>query len=133
MPRLPLLARVLRAITLRWLLALLLLVAQQGALTHALGHAAGHAHESVAALQAQSPLYQAHSDALDQHQAPGKRIVSEQCAFDLVYRQVLGGMHADHAFHFSATEAVAHVVIVPQSRGTTADVPYDSRGPPVRS
>ena len=75
MPRLPLLARVLRSITLRWLLALLLLVAQQGALTHALGHAAGHAHEPVAALQAQSPLYQARSDALDQHQAPGKRML----------------------------------------------------------
>lgn len=56
MTRWPLLGRVLRSITLRWVLALLLLVAQQGALTHALGHAAGHARESVAALQAQSQL-----------------------------------------------------------------------------
>ncbi len=131
MTRWPLLGRMLRSIALRWALALLLLAAQQGALTHALGHAAGHAHDSVAVLDDHDHPAAAHAD--DASHEPVARLASEQCAFDLVYSQVLGGMHAGHTLHFSAAVAVAHAVIVLPSRGTTTDVPYDSRGPPVLS
>lgn len=120
----------LRSIALRWALAALLLFAQQAALTHALGHAGGHAHKSVAAPQAPAHESSAHAD----HDGSGGRsAVSEQCAFDLVYSQVLGGMSAGHTLHVAATDPVAHAVIVAQPRGTTASVPYDSRGPPAFS
>lgn len=120
----------LRSIALRWALAALLLFAQQTALTHALSHAGGHAHKSVATLH--QPAHEASAHAGDDESA-GRAAVSEQCAFDLVYSQVLGGMFAGYTLHVAATDPVAHAVIVVQSRGTTASVPYDSRGPPVIS
>lgn len=120
----------LRSIALRWVLAALLLFAQQTALTHALSHAGGHAHKSVAAPQAPAQESSAHAD----HDGSGGRsAVSEQCAFDLVYSQVLGGMFAGYKLHVAVAEPAAHAVIVAQPRGTTASVPYDSRGPPVIS
>lgn len=120
----------LRSIALRWALAALLLFAQQAALSHALTHAGGHAHESVAAAQEPAHEPSAHAD----HDGSGGRsAVSEQCAFDLVYSQVLGGMFAGYTLHVAATGSVALAVIVAQPRGTTASVPYDSRGPPVIS
>lgn len=122
-----LLGQSLRCIALRWVLAALLLCAQQGALTHALSHAGAHPHDPVAASPAQESTAQAG------HDGSGRTAVSEQCAFDLVYSQVLGGMHAGYTLHVAAADPVAHVVIVAQPRGTTANVPYDSRGPPVIS
>lgn len=127
----PLLGRALCSIALRWMLAALLLAAQQGALTHALGHAAGHARESVAALHEQS--HETHAAGLDEHGDSTGRFVSEQCAFDLVYSQVLGGMHAGYTLRFAAAGTVAHAVPRSPSFGATAEVPYDSRGPPVFS
>jgi len=120
----------LRSIALRWTLAAFLLVAQQGALTHALSHAGGHAHETVAALHGDE-----HSavDATSSHHEGDARVVSGQCAFDLVYSQLLGGVHASHALFFSATDAIAPVVNVVQSFSATPRVPYDTRGPPAIS
>jgi hypothetical protein len=42
-------------------------------------------------------------------------------------------MFVGYTLHVAATEPLAHAVIVAQPRGTTASVPYDSRGPPVIS
>lgn len=114
-----LLGKSLRCIAFRWVLAALLLFAQQGALTHALSHAGGHAHEPSAHV--------------GDDESGGRAAVSGQCAFDLVYSQVLGGMHTGYTLHVAATDPVAHAAIVAQPRGTTASVPYDSRGPPVIS
>ncbi|MDP1537642.1 MAG: hypothetical protein Q8L95_10715 [Burkholderiales bacterium] len=125
-----LLGRSLRSITLRWALAAMLLLAQQGALTHALTHAAGHAHESVAALH--DPAHELPAQ-VDHDESGGGSAVSGQCAFDLVYSQMLGGVHTGHTLHFAATGPLAHTVVVAHSRGTTTSVPYDSRGPPALS
>ena len=131
MSRWPLLGIVLRSIALRWVLALLLLVAQQGALIHALGHAAGHAHESVSALHVHD--LPAATQADDPSHEPVVRLASEQCAFDLVYSQVLGALHAGHWLQFEATDPVVHAVFALRTRSAPTGVPYDSRGPPVFS
>lgn len=120
----------LRAIALRWLLAAFLLVAQQGALTHALSHAGGHVHEDVATLHADG---HEESGACSSHEEPAGRTVSEQCAFDLVYSQVLGGVHAGHAAMVAATDRVAPVSADAQSFSASTRVPYDTRGPPAIS
>lgn len=121
----------MRSIALRWVLALLLLVAQQGALIHALGHAAGHAHESVAALHDHEHHTAAQAD--DPCHEPQVRRVSEQCAFDLVYSQVLGGLHAGHWLHLDASDPVVNDVFVWSTRSAPAGLPYNSRAPPVFS
>lgn len=126
MIRWPLFGKVLRSIALRWVLALLLLTAQQGALTHALGHAAGHDHDAVAVLHD-------HDHAEDESHQPVTRLVSEQCAFDLVYSQVLGALHAGHWLQPVAGDAVVHAAAAWSSRSALAGLPYDSRGPPVFS
>jgi hypothetical protein len=127
----PLFSSALRSIALRWVLALLLLVAQQGALIHALGHAAGHAHESVAALHDHEHHTAAQAD--DPCQQPQVPRVSEQCAFDLVYSQVLGALHAGHSLQFEATDPLVHAEFALRTRNAPVGVPYDSRGPPVFS
>jgi hypothetical protein len=126
----PMLGKVLRSSALRWALVALLLAAQQGALTHALSHAGGHAHESTASLHEQ---LDAHDHGVDEHHDSGRSLVSEQCALDLVYSQVLGALHADYGVYFAATDAVAPVVSVSRLRVISASVPYDSRGPPAFS
>jgi hypothetical protein len=125
-----LLGKSLRCFALRWVLAALLLFAQQAALSHALGHAVGHAHGPVAASHEHGHESTAHAD---HDGSDGRAAVSGQCAFDLVYSQVLGGMFAGYTLHVVAAEPVAHAVIVAQPRGTTASFSYDSRGPPAIS
>ncbi len=126
-----LLRRTLRARWLRLALAGLLLVAQHGALTHALSHADLHGHgESVHAHVAQT--HSAGHDAEDREDAPAGD-VSEFCAFDLVYSQVLGGIHAGHMVSFAAAEQLLVVTATLAVRNSFTVVPYDSRGPPVIS
>jgi len=129
MIRWPLFGKALRSIALRWVLALLLLTAQQGALTHALGHAAGHAHEPVAVLHDHT----AGDHADDDSHEPATRLATGQCAFDLVYSQVLGALHAGHWLQPVAGDAVVHAVSAWSSRSAFTGLPYDSRGPPVFS
>ena len=126
----PMLGKVLRSSALRWALVALLLAAQQGALTHALSHAGGHVHETAVSLHEH---VEAHDHGVDEHHDSGRSLVSEQCALDLVYSQVLGALHADYGVYFAATDAVAPVVIVSRLRVISASVPYDSRGPPAFS
>lgn len=112
------------ALRVKWLrgaLIALLLAAQHGALTHALTHAGWLAQGKTTAHD---------SAQLENH--PAHRAV-EWCAFDLVYNQVLGGVHADHAVTFAAAEHVLVVVAAPVVRNPVAAVPYDSRGPPAIS
>lgn len=131
MIRWPLLGKALRSISLRWALALLLLAAQQGALTHALGHAAGHAHEPIAVLHDHDHSAADHAD--DDSDEPVTRLASEQCAFDLVYSQVLGGLHAGHWLHLEASDPVVNDVFAWSTRSAPAGLPYNSRAPPVFS
>lgn len=126
----PLFGRVLRSSALRWALVALLLAAQQGALTHALIHAGGHVHEKAASLHEH---VDAHEHGVDEHPDSGRALVSEQCAFDLVYSQVLGALHAGYGVYFAATDVVAPVAVVSRLRAFSASVPYDSRGPPAFS
>lgn len=110
----------------RWLLAVLLLLAQHGALTHALVHVGAQAHGTA--------LHTAHGqDADDDHGTPGKSAVSGQCAFDLVYSQVLGALHSAVQPQCTATQAVAVVFAGQAVAAATVEVPYDSRGPPALS
>lgn len=115
----------LRSSWLRGALAALLLVAQHGALTHALTHAGGQKHFVESASHV---VFSQHDDG-----APAKA-VAEQCAFDLVYSQVLGGVHpGDAVERADTTPHILRISAVPPLRGVTAVVPYDTRGPPVFS
>ena len=120
----------LRSIALRWVLAAFLLLAQQGALTHALSHAGGHVHDATAACHTED---HSASDTPSSHTDRAGRVVSGQCAFDLLYSQVLGGVHAGHTVHVTATDAVAPLAVVARSFSATFRVPYDTRGPPAIS
>lgn len=119
----------LRAKWLRGALVALLLAAQHGALTHALMHAGKLAQGQPAHLSvshSQSPL-------ADHGQDSRVRQVTESCAFDLVYSQVLGGVHGGHAPAFAASEQALVVTAAIAVRSSVTVVPYDSRGPPVIS
>ncbi|MGE0556756.1 MAG: hypothetical protein AB7E73_14025 [Burkholderiales bacterium] len=115
----------LRAKWLRGALVALLLVAQHGALTHALMHA-GRAAQGEAAVHVQSAL-------ADHGHDNRARQATESCAFDLVYSQVLGGVHGSHAPVFAAAEHVLVVTAALAVRSSVTVVPYDSRGPPAVS
>jgi len=120
-----LLRTALRAYWLRPALVALLLVAQHGALTHALTHVAAYTHAETA---------RAGSAYID---LPGKGgtagTAAESCVFDLAYSQVLGGVHTGHAVAFAAAEHVLVIAAALAVHGLAAVVPYDSRGPPVIS
>lgn len=128
-----------RTVALSWLLTVLLLFAQQGALVHALGHAVGHVHETTEASHVHEQRAHAHEPGhasaahADYNESDGRNAVSEQCAFDLVYSQVLGGLHAAHLLHFAKAEPVTHAIAAAQLRSAATSVPYDSRGPPAFS
>jgi hypothetical protein len=127
----PLIGRALRSVALRWVLLTLLLLAQQGALTHALSHASGHAHESAVAEHAHTPAHGTGAEAC--HDEHGDPAAPGQCAFDLVYSEVLGGLHAGHTLHLAAADAIGHAVAATPIRGAAVSVHYDSRGPPAFS
>ena len=120
----------LRSIALRWVLAAFLLLAQQGALTHALSHAGGHVHDATAACHTED---HSASDTPSSHTDRAGRVVSGQCAFDLLYSQVLGGVHAGHSVGINATETVAPRDDIARSFSAITHVPYDTRGPPAVS
>lgn len=122
----------MQRLRLRWLpaaLAALLLFAQQGALTHALGHA-GHAHAAAAHVAHEAD---AHGHDAGAHDETPSRALSELCAFDLVYSQVLGGVHSAFTPPLLLAAAPPVAAQAPQLRGGTTCIPYDSRGPPAFS
>lgn len=123
-----LLRRALRAPWVLLTLAGLLLVVQHGALTHALTHADLHGHEKAVHAHAHSA---GHDAEHPENAATGK--VAGFCAFDLVYSQVLGGVHAGHDLAFAAAEQLLLVTATLAVHNSVAAVPYDSRGPPVLS
>lgn len=116
----------LRAKWLRYALVALLLAAQHGALTHALMHAGKAAQGQAAHLSV------AHAQTASADHGHDKRALqaTESCAFDLVYSQVLGGVHADHDLAFAAAEHVLVIAAALAVRSSITVVPYDSRGPP---
>ena len=111
----------LRSSWLRGALVALLLVAQHGALTHALAHAGRAAHVDEPALHA--------TDSRHAGGAPAD-VAAEACADDLVYSQVLGGVHAGMVVIPGAAGQALRFSSAPFLRGGTAVVPYDIRGPP---
>lgn len=115
----------LRAKWLRGALIALLLAAQHGALTHALMHA-GRLAQGQVVVHAQTSL------ADHGHDNRAKQ-ATESCAFDLVYSQVLGGVHTGHDLAFAAAEHVLVIAAALAVRSSVTVVPYDSRGPPVLS
>ena len=115
----------LRAKWLRGALIALLLAAQHGALTHALMHMGRLAHGQTAVHAQTASVGHGH----DKH----ARQATESCAFDLVYSQVLGGVHTGHDLAFAADEHVLVVTAILAVRNSVTVVPYDSRGPPVFS
>jgi len=119
-----------RALRTRWLhavLAGLLLVAQHGALTHALAH--GVLHKHGVAINTNAPAV--HDEA--QHESAPAGGMAGFCVFDLVYSQVLGGVHAGHVAAFDAVEHVLVVAATLALRSSVTVVPYYSHGPPVLS
>lgn len=119
----------------RWLhavLAGLLLVAQQGALTHALAHAGQTGHKVAMDFHAH-----AHSqdtrEAHHHHESAPAGDEPGLCTLDLVFSQVLGGVHADHDLVFAAVEQALVVTATLAVSNSVTVVPYDSRGPPVIS
>lgn len=120
-----LLRSALRSKWLRGALVALLLAAQHGALTHALMHA-GRLAQGQVAVHAQVSL------ADHGHDSSAKQATAS-CAFDLVYSQVLGGVHTGHDLAFAAAEHVLVVAAALAVRSSVTVVPYDSRGPPVIS
>lgn len=129
--------RTLRAAAPRWLLAVLLLLAQQGALTHALVHAGAQAHGGHihAAQVDDGGAHALHGDhgGHDDHGADGQSAASAQCAFDLVYSQVLGALHSTALPLCAETAAPVTAVVAQAPVGAAPEVPYDSRGPPAFS
>ncbi len=124
-----LLRSALRAEWLRGALIVLLLAAQHGALTHALMHAGKAAQGQTAHLS----ISHAQTASADHgHEHPVRKL-TESCAFDLVYNQVLGAVHAGHDFDLAIAEQALLVVAAPAVRKPGTAVPYDSRGPPVFS
>jgi hypothetical protein len=121
------LRRALRSVALRGLLAALLLSAQHGALTHVLAHAGGHIEAVAHGLHDDC----AHGhDPQEHRKAPG---AGAQCAFDLLYSELLGGaplVAAPPALAAAATAVSAAATPVVASVTT---LPYHSRGPPARA
>ena len=107
----------------------LLLFAQHGALTHALTHASRLAQGQAAHL----PITHAQTPLADHGHDNRARQATESCAFDLVYSQVLGGVHAGHVVALAAAEQLLVVAETVAVRNSVTVVPYDSRGPPVIS
>jgi hypothetical protein len=75
----------------------------------------------------------AQSALADQGHDKRAKQATESCAFDLVYSQVLGGVHTGHDLAFAAAEHVLVVTATLAVRNSVTVVPYDSRGPPVLS
>jgi hypothetical protein len=122
----------LRARWLRLTLVALLLTAQQGALVHAVAHAvdAGHAPDHLVSTHAHHHAVGA-AEAHDHEGGEHPRQLSAQCAFDLLFGQVLGLAHG--AAPVIATHALAAVrpaLPVVLAAGLSPVVPYDAHAPP---
>lgn len=127
MNAMPWLRRALRSAALRGTLALLLLFAQHGALTHALAHVGGGI-ETLAASQHEGCDHD-HGPHGHDH-AP---VTGTQCAFDLLYSELLGGALLVEAFSSSIRDATAAATPVFHSTASLTALPYSSRGPPFRA
>lgn len=113
--------RLLRLRLLHAALIALLLFAQHGALTHALLHVAHHGETAAHA-------HAGHDHAHDEERPSGE--LSANCGFDLLYSEVLGGVHGGcQGVVTGATRAVL-IAVGSWTAAATSAVPYDSRAPP---
>ncbi len=120
---------------LRGLLALLLLVAQHGALTHALVHVSGHAHVAPDRAAAATPANGGsrghdHDHAHAQSPAGEGRNANSQCAFDLLYSELLGGLLLIDSVSTAGAMVPGAVTPLATSAASVTALPYRSRGPP---
>lgn len=113
----------LRAQWLRAALVVLLLVAQHGALNHALTHAARVAH-GQSTLHVQSPQSRHGHDSRT-------RQATESCALDLVCSQVLGGVTTTPAEYPAMAGTETRRIPLQRSLTTAAPPPFHAQGPPV--
>jgi hypothetical protein len=109
--------------TLYTLCVLVLLVAQHGALTHAVWHV-------YKAHQAQAYADSDRGDAyLSGRESPSKPV--DLCAFDLAFGQVLGGTHSACMPAAFAPAVVERIHDLTATRLHVAALSPKSRGPPV--
>lgn len=116
-----------------WLYILLLLVAQQSALSHATWHALGHGEVREGDTHAHAEHSHDHPDGHSHHHdEPAGGGHANLCAFDLTFGQMLGGAHGACALPvvFEWPARIATYVFNPRL-GAEA-VPAISRGPPPR-
>lgn len=122
-----LLRSALRGKWLRGALIALLLAAQHGALTHALMHSARQAHGGVA--QAAVPVHALAQTNGNSGGTPTKQL-TELCAFDLVYSQVLGGVAVTVADFPVVAAATAVLTQRASARMVSEAPPFLAQGPP---
>ena len=103
---------------LRLILAGLLLIAQQAALTHA----AWHALHLPALAQELDGAGRATNDTAPQ---------SGLCVFDVTLGQVLGGAHSPGILFCTLESGSEYIGQAPRPFSTSSSVPFFSRGPPV--
>lgn len=120
---------------LRGLLGLLLLVAQHGALTHALVHVSGHAHVVPDVAAAAAPVNDegrghGHDHARVQRPDGESRNATPQCAFDLLYSELLGGVLLIDSVIMAGAMIPGMVIPVAAHELSATALPYRSRGPP---
>lgn len=103
---------------------LLLLIAQQGALVHAMWHANADSHAHAFDGQTHAP---------DGDDAPltGQRNQDSLCAVDLAFGQVLGGIHGACALPLAVDLPAAATCYTFNPRLGCEAIPAHSRGPPV--
>lgn len=109
-----------RRAMLRYFCATLLLVAQQGALTHAIWHAIGD-HQTHAQAQEFAPL-------AGQQDTPYPATL---CAFDLAFDQVLGGTYGSGVPLGLISIVAQGIDDLTTSQPPAATLSPRSRGPPV--
>lgn len=114
------------------LCVLLLLFAQQVALSHAAWHALGHAPGAVHAHDHTDGHAGHHGDPQHHHPEPLSDGQAHLCEFDAVFGQVLGGVHGVYALPLVADLPASIATCVFNPRLGSEAVPALSRGPPPR-
>lgn len=110
--------------------AVLLVIAQFGALTHALWHASGEASEHGGISMPVAAHHAGHAhDGLSHDEQPATQAVL--CAFDLAFGQVLGMAHGGGLLPLHVAPATVSIPYVPASRLRAEVLSPKSRGPPV--
>lgn len=117
-----------------YLCILLLLFAQQAALSHATWHATGQATGDAPAHEHSHDHASGHtghdSDHQHHHDEPERSSATNLCAFHFAFGQVLGGVHGNCVLPPAADLSAILTAYVFNPRLGSEAVPAISRGPP---